>query len=115
MIQSWPEAVHTSAVKEPPVTLRSGKKKEHKLKLLGPDTFQWGGGLLPEGAGVKNFGMSPETHGKQIFWQDIPGFSRDIPGRPKILSKKRVMFNSCPSQSPDLPLPDGLAPSETMV
>ena len=39
---------------------RSGKKKEHKLKVLGPDLFRWGGCLPREGEGAKKFGMSFE-------------------------------------------------------
>ena len=45
----------------------SGKKKEHKLKLLGPDIFQWGGGLPCEGVGVKKIGMSLERKEKFVF------------------------------------------------
>ena len=37
---------------------KSGKKKEHKLKLLGPDIFRWGDRLPREGVGAKKFGMS---------------------------------------------------------
>ena len=43
---------------------KSGKKKEHKLKLLGPDIFRWGGGLPREGVGAKKFSMSIETQGE---------------------------------------------------
>ena len=48
---------------------------EPKPKLCGPDIFGWGGALPREGVGTKKFGMSFETHGKQTFWRDIPGFS----------------------------------------
>ena len=52
------------------LTLHSGKTKEHKPKLLGPDIFCWGGGLPREGVGAKKFGMSFETQGNQTFWRD---------------------------------------------
>ena len=54
--------------------LSSGQKNEHKLKLLGPDVFWWGGGLPREGMGAKKFGMSLETREAKLFWRDIPGF-----------------------------------------
>ena len=38
--------------------LSSGKKKEPKPKLFGPDIFGWGGGLPREGVGTKRFGVS---------------------------------------------------------
>ena len=54
----------------------SGKKKEPKPKLLGPDILGWGGGLPREGGGGKKFGMSLETREIKLFWRDIPGFCR---------------------------------------
>ena len=33
--------------------------------------------------GAQKFGMCFETQGNQIFWRDIPGFCRDIPGAPE--------------------------------
>ena len=42
----------------------SGKTKEHKLKLFGPDIFWWGGGLRRDREGTKKFGTSIETQGK---------------------------------------------------
>ena len=45
----------------------SGKRKEHELKLFGPDIFWWGGGLPREGVGTKKFGMSFEAQGKETF------------------------------------------------
>ena len=60
----------------------SGKKKEHKPKLLGPDIFWWGGGLPREGVGAKKFGMSLETQ------------ENHIPGAPEKLEKS--LFNSWP-------------------
>ena len=72
---------------------KSGKKKEPKPKLFGPDIFGWGGGLPSEGAGAKKFGMSLETQEAQTFWRDIPGFWRDIPGVPeKFETKVCVQF-----------------------
>ena len=56
----------------------SGKKKEPKPQLLGPDIFGWGGGLPREGVGAKKFGMSFKTQGKRTFG----GISRDLPGYP---------------------------------
>ena len=41
--------------KSAPISLvhpNSGKKKKRKNKLLGRDTFRWGGGLPPEGVGL---------------------------------------------------------------
>ena len=73
----------------------SDKKKEHKPKLLGPDTFRWGGGFPCEGVGAKKFGTSLETREIKLFWWDIPGFCRDILGCPKSLRKKFV-FNFGP-------------------
>ena len=73
----------------------SGKKKEPKPNLFGPDIFGWGGGLPREGVGAKKFGMSFKTQGIcQTFWRDIPGFWRDIPGAPEKCDKKRFLFNS---------------------
>ena len=61
----------------------SGKKKEPKPKLFGPDIFGWGRGLPCERVGAKKFGMSLETQGIKLFWRDIPGFCRDIPEAPE--------------------------------
>ena len=62
------------------IRLNSGKKKERKPKLFGPDIFVgWGGGLPREGVGAKKFGMSFEAQGIQTFSRDIPGFCQDIP------------------------------------
>ena len=66
------------------------RKKEPKPKLFGPDIFRWGGGLPREGVGAKKFGMSFETQGYKSFWPDIPGFCRDILGRPKSLRNNSV-------------------------
>ena len=70
------------------ITLKSGKKKEPKPKLFGPDIFGWGGGFARDGVGAKKFGMSFETQGYQTFWRDIPVFAGISRGRPKSLRKK---------------------------
>ena len=58
---------------------KSGTKKEHKLKLLSPDIFQWGKGLPHKGVGAEKFGMSLETREIKLFQWDITGFCWDIP------------------------------------
>ena len=73
--------------------LESGKKKEPKPKLFGPDIFQWGRGFPREGVGAKKFDMSLETQGIKLFGRDIPGFCRDIPGAPEKFEKKKFVFN----------------------
>ena len=72
----------------PEITQQSGKKKEPKPKLFGPDVFGWGGGLPHEGVGAKKFGMSLETREIKLLSRDIPGFCRETLGRPKSLRKK---------------------------
>ena len=72
------------------IAVRSGKFKEPKPKLFGPDIFGWGGGPPREGVGAKKFGMSFETLGNQPFWRDIPGFCRDIPAAPEKFENKNV-------------------------
>ena len=60
----------------------SGKKKEPKPKLFGPDIFRWGGGLPRERVGAKKFDTSLETREIKLFGRDIPGFCRDVPEVP---------------------------------
>ena len=55
----------------------SGKTEEHKLKLVGPDIFQRGGGLLRERVGDKKFGMSFKNPENPTFGLGIPSF---LPG-----------------------------------
>ena len=43
------------------IRLGSGRKKEHRPKLLGLDIFRWGGGLPHKGVGAKKFDMCLET------------------------------------------------------
>ena len=64
----------TSLFKE----IRSGRKKEPKPKLFGPDIFQWGRGLPRERVGAKKFDTSLETREIKLFGRDIPGLCRDI-------------------------------------
>ena len=71
----------------------SGKKKEPKPKLFGPDIFQWGRGLPRERVGAKKFDMSLETREIKLFGRDIPGFCRDIQGVPEKFEKKKFVFN----------------------
>ena len=52
----------------------AGKKKEHKLKLLGPDILRWGGVIPREGMGVKKFGLSLEAQGNKV----CGGISRNL-------------------------------------
>ena len=66
----------------------SGKKKEPKLKLFGPDIFGWGGGLPREGVGAKKFGMPLETREIKLFGRDILGFAGKPWGCPKSLRKE---------------------------
>ena len=68
----------------------SGKKKEPKPKLFGPDIFGWGGGLIREGVGAKQFGMSSNRNlGKTNFLVGYPGgFVGISRGRPKTLMTK---------------------------
>ena len=71
----------------------SGRKKEPKPKLLGPDIFQWGRGLPRERVGAKKFDTSLETREIKLFGRDLPGFCRDIPGVPEKFEKKTFVFN----------------------
>ena len=71
----------------------SGKKKEPKPKLFGPDIFGWGGGLPCERVGAKKFDTSLETREIKLFGRDIPGFCRDIPELPEKFEKKKFVFN----------------------
>ena len=78
------------------IGLASGKKKEPKPNLFGPDIFGWGGGPPREGVGAKKFGMSLETREIKLLWRDIPGFCWDIPGTPEKFEKKKFLFSSHP-------------------
>ena len=69
----------------------SGRKKEPKPKLFGPDIFQWGRGLPRERVGAKKFDTSLETREIKLFGRDIPAFCRDIPGVPEKFKKKKSL------------------------
>ena len=77
-----------------------GTKKPHEDKLLGPDTFQWSGGLPCEGVEVKKFGMSLE------FLAGYPGkmvvISRKF-GAPETSENNTFVFNSLASTYLDSP------------
>ena len=60
--------------------LKSGRKKEPKPKLFGPDIFQWGRGLPLERVGAKKFDTSLETQENQTFWAGYPGILPGYPG-----------------------------------
>ena len=68
--------------------LLSGKKKEPKPKLFGPDIFRWGGGLPRKGVGGQEVRHVPQSQGNQTLWRDIPGFCWDIPAVPEKFEKK---------------------------
>ena len=83
---------------------QSGKKKEPKPKLFGPDIFQWGRGLPRERVWGQKSSICPSKPGKSNslggISLDFAGISR---GRPKSLREKKfvtvcVQFSS-PSQS----------------
>ena len=65
----------------------SGKKKEIKPKLFGPDIFRWGGDLPLEGVGVKKFGMPLEKPRKTKL---LGGYLAGYPGRARKFEKIRV-------------------------
>ena len=73
----------------------SGKKKEHKLELLGVRISP--GLLRSERVGGQKLGMSPETEGSQTFGgQGDPGtFAGKPPAAPEN-SRNRYVFNFWP-------------------
>ena len=75
--------------------LRSGKKKEPKPKLFGPDILGWGGVFHVKGRGPKS-SVCPLKPGKPNFFggisRDFAGISR---GCPKSLGKNKFVFNFC--------------------
>ena len=86
--------------------LISGKKKEPKPKLLGPDISGWGGGLPREGVGAEKFGVSLEARQTKLFWRGIPGFCRDILEVPeKFETKKKLCSIFIPYNLVSLRLP----------
>ena len=66
-------------------TIRGVPNQARSPKLLGPDIFLSGGGLVREGVVAK------------MFWRDIPEkFGWDIPVAPEKFEKKRFVFNFWP-------------------
>ena len=70
--------------------ISSGKKKEPKPKLFGPDVSGWGGGLPRERVGSKKFGMSFETQG------NLAGYPGILPGYPGGARKVAVQIGGVP-------------------
>ena len=69
-------------------SLKSGKQKEPKPKLFGPDIFRWGVSLPREGVGAKRFGMSFETQENNFLGRISRDFWPDMPGVPEKFEKK---------------------------
>ena len=91
--------------KHPVLTLRiSGKEKEPKPKLFGPDIFGLGGGLPRKGMGAKKFGMSFKARKKPRKTKRFSGISRDFlpgyPGDARKFEKKKFVFNFRPLLTP---------------
>ena len=81
-----------SKFRTPTGAIDDRKKKEHKLKLSGPDIFRWGGGLPPAGGwGEKELASFPRNPGKLLFLgREIPRFWLGYPGGDrKVLRKKQ--------------------------
>ena len=73
---------------------KSGKQKEHKPKLLGPDIFRLGGGLSRSGG--QKVRHVPRIPGKPNFWAGIlPGYPG---GARKGLRKKGCVRFSSPNR-----------------
>ena len=70
----------------------SGKKKEPKPKLFGPDIFQWSRGLPRERVGGQKARYVPGNQGSQTFWAGWD-FAGDMPGVPEKFEKKEFVFN----------------------
>ena len=109
----------------------SGKKKEHKDKLFGSGDrpVEWHAkGRWPKSSRPPTKVCLPCVSKEGNLW-DVPRILLGCPGLfggvQKVCAKKvRAHFSftkgkgptvPLTSQSPDLPLPHGLAPSETMV
>ena len=69
----------------------SGKQKEHKLKLLGPDIFWWGGGLPREWGGGSKVRYAAVCPGNQTFDGMSSDCCWDIPGVPENFERKVVL------------------------
>ena len=61
------------------IPYQSGKKKQHKHKLFGPDFLRTFLTLTPECPGVKSFSPSPGPQENALFGADVHDFRR---GRP---------------------------------
>ena len=82
-------------------TLVSGKRKEPKPKLFGPDISGVGRGVFHvKGWGAKKFGMPLETREIKLFGRDIPGFCRDIPAAPEKFEKNNLCSILVPYSGP---------------
>ena len=68
----------------------SGKKKEHKPKLFGPDIFGRVGGLSREWGGAKKFSMYLKPKETKLFGRISRDFCRDIPAVPERFEKKSL-------------------------
>ena len=76
---------------------QSGKKKEPKPKLFGPDIFRWGGGLPREWGGSQTVRYVPRNQGNQTFLAGYPGILLGyLGGARKVWEKKKFVFNFCP-------------------
>ena len=78
----------------------SGKKKEPKPKLLGPDIFGWGESLLREGEGGQKVRYAFRNPGKPNFWAGYPGILAGIS-----LRKTKFVFNFWPLRQGRLKIP----------
>ena len=73
------------------------REKRAETQTWSPDIFRWGGGLPREGVGGPKSSVCPSKPGKlKLFWRDIPGFCRDIPGAAEKFEKKKFVLNSRP-------------------
>ena len=76
----------------------SGRKKEPKPKLFGPDIFGRGGGLPREGVGAKKFRYAPRNQGNQTFLAGYPGILPGYPGSARkvcLVRDSRVRTHVC--------------------
>ena len=73
-------------------TLRSGKKKERKLQLWGPDIFQWSGGLQRKwNGGPKSSVCLSKPRETRLFGGISRHFCWDTPEVPEKSATKRRM------------------------
>ena len=88
-----------------PTALDQTRKKSTKINFLGPETARWGGGLLDEGVGVKNFVPSLESLSSLGFEErnlgcpgNFAGMSRTPGGVQKVCAKKARAHFSFPTR-----------------